>query len=194
MPDRYTSIDELCKNEIEGVDYGIEVSARDAKILVLAPHGGWIEPGTSEIARAIAGGDLSFYIFKGLIPGRPHCDLHVASERFDELTAMKMLDQTELAIGVHGMKDNDAGQDVWVGGRDVALRDALAMALEKRGFASDIRSPGQTLAGWARNNVCNRGIRKAGLQLEISRRLRNQLVEDADLLNRFASTVRAAIV
>lgn len=194
MTDLYISVDELSKNEIQDVDYSIESSIRGAKVLVLAPHGGWIEPGTSEIARAIAGGDLSLYIFKGLVPGRPHRDLHVASERFDEPTAMRMLNQTELAIGIHGMKNNDAGQDVWVGGRDIALRDVVAMTLAKEGFASVTRLAGQALAGWARSNVCNRGSRKAGIQLEISRRLRDQLVENADLLNRFASIIRSEIV
>jgi phage replication-related protein YjqB (UPF0714/DUF867 family) len=35
-------------------------------LAILAPHGGGIEPGTSELAEAVAGEGLSFYAFEGL--------------------------------------------------------------------------------------------------------------------------------
>jgi len=53
--DRYESFDELCKHAIEGRDFRIRTASRPGQVAVIAPHGGGIEPGTSELAEAIAG-------------------------------------------------------------------------------------------------------------------------------------------
>jgi phage replication-related protein YjqB (UPF0714/DUF867 family) len=54
-------------------------------VAIIAPHGGKIEPGTSEIAAAIAGDDYSLYRFQGL-RDRPREELHITSAKFDEPT------------------------------------------------------------------------------------------------------------
>lgn len=41
---------------------------RRAPVAIIAPHGGSIEPGTSEIAATIAGDSQSFYAFEALRP------------------------------------------------------------------------------------------------------------------------------
>ena len=69
MPDRYRRFADLAANECLGVDYRIRVEDRGTPFVILAPHGGWIEPGTSEIAEALAGTDLSFYAFEALKNG-----------------------------------------------------------------------------------------------------------------------------
>lgn len=69
MPDRYTSFVDLAANERPDIDYRIRVVDRGSEIGILAPHGGWIEPGTSEIAEAIAGSEFSFYVFESLGSG-----------------------------------------------------------------------------------------------------------------------------
>jgi phage replication-related protein YjqB (UPF0714/DUF867 family) len=50
MADKYASFQELERGERRGV-YGVRSCLRRATIAVIAPHGGSIEPGTSEIAR-----------------------------------------------------------------------------------------------------------------------------------------------
>ncbi|MGA9599177.1 MAG: poly-gamma-glutamate hydrolase family protein [Methylocystis sp.] len=54
-PDLYNSFAELAAAETEGVHYQIRVIERASKIVVVAPHGGKIEPGSSETAALIAG-------------------------------------------------------------------------------------------------------------------------------------------
>jgi phage replication-related protein YjqB (UPF0714/DUF867 family) len=65
MLDQYTNFQQLARAHMIGVDFEIRLREVPGAILVLAPHGGAIEPGTSEIANAIAGKDYSFYAFIG---------------------------------------------------------------------------------------------------------------------------------
>ena len=62
--DKYKDFTQLAANESAGVDYQIRTRPAGTT-LVLAPHGGGIEPGTSELAEAIAASDHSFYILRG---------------------------------------------------------------------------------------------------------------------------------
>ena len=60
MVDTYRSFSELRECEREGEDWAREYVDRGSLLLVMAPHGGWIEPFTAELARAIAGGIQDF--------------------------------------------------------------------------------------------------------------------------------------
>ncbi len=51
----------VIENETKGKDYRIHLRHGKSGILVMAPHGGGIEPGTTEIADAVAGAERSFY-------------------------------------------------------------------------------------------------------------------------------------
>jgi phage replication-related protein YjqB (UPF0714/DUF867 family) len=67
MPDKYRSFSHL--QAVESADsYKIKSVARESAIAIIAPHAGKIEPGTSEICRAIAGHDRSYYVFEGCKP------------------------------------------------------------------------------------------------------------------------------
>ena len=55
MADQYENFEELSQNETVGVDFRILARRARAAFDIVAPHGGGIEPGTSEIADAIAG-------------------------------------------------------------------------------------------------------------------------------------------
>src|SRR5205823_10393119 len=76
-------------------------------------------------------------------------------------------------VTVHGCDNRKSRTiDVFVGGLDTDLRDAVIARLQRAGFAAaiDTRTPGR-LPG----NICNKGHSGAGIQLEIPRRLRNRL-------------------
>lgn len=62
----YRNYSDLCRIEREGLDYRIRWRKAGRPYCVMAPHGGGIEPGTSEISDAIAGDEHSFYAFEGL--------------------------------------------------------------------------------------------------------------------------------
>lgn len=193
MADLYTSFAELSANERYGEDFAIELSDRGSAFLIIAPHGGWIEPGTTEVAKAIAGADLSYYSFSGLKPDRPHGHLHVTSERFDEPQALELIAKATYVVAIHGMKDKPEGDDVWIGGRGTALKRAAFDTLTGLGFSARIRRPGETLAGLTAENICNKGSSKGGLQLEISRSLRDRLRAEPPLLTGFSESLRRAL-
>ena len=61
MADKYPAFDTLSQNETVGIDFRILGRRAGAALAIVAPHGGGIEPATSEIADAIAAEDFSFY-------------------------------------------------------------------------------------------------------------------------------------
>lgn len=191
MPDKYKNFAQLAEHETEGIHYRICVTDRESYIAIVAPHGGEIEPGTSQIAAAIAADTYSLYCFEGLVPKRPHCELHIASERFDEPKWRRLVKVSDIVIGVHGRKNNGDGQTVWLGGLDYNLRDAIGNSLEQAKFK--VKTTGHGLPGRKRKNICNGGQRKAGAQLEIPKSLREKLVADAACLQAFSSAVRERI-
>ncbi|WP_174291601.1 poly-gamma-glutamate hydrolase family protein [Sphingomonas bacterium] len=187
MADRYRKFADLAANQRLGFNYGIRVLDRGTRIAILAPHGGMIEPHTSEIAEAIAQTDLSFYAFEALKDGR-HGDFHITSHRFDEPSAIDLLSRSWTAIVIHG-RQIDGTETVWLGGRAVALRDAIGASLCDAGFMTDVN---EKLPGVNPANVCNRTLSGEGVQLELPRSLRERLVRDASSLLAFCEAVRNA--
>jgi phage replication-related protein YjqB (UPF0714/DUF867 family) len=191
MTDRYESFSALAAEETIDVHYRIWWADRGTPIVVLAPHGGSIEPGTSEIVVAIARDDYSLYCFEGLCPERPHGDLHITSSRFDEPQAVKLVASAETAIAIHGRLDRSDPQTIWMGGLDTLLRDAIASSLRRSGFPA--RTSGHPMSGRLVANICNRGSTRAGVQIEIPATLRDRLGCDPARLHLFASAVRGAL-
>lgn len=189
MADRYSSFIDLAANERLDIDYRIRVLDRGSETVILAPHGGWIEPETSEIAEAIAGAVFSFYAFEAL-RNAPHGRFHITSHRFDEPKAVALVNRSWTAIAVHGRQDegNDA---VWLGGRATGLRDAVGASLRNSGFKAELN---KRLPGVEGANICNRTRAGRGVQLELPRRLRRQLVSDANLLRSFCEAVRDSVL
>jgi phage replication-related protein YjqB (UPF0714/DUF867 family) len=185
----YMSFKELADREVEGQDYRIRVELRDAPVLIMAPHGGKIEPATSEIAEAIAGMDYSFYSFEGL-KSDGNSVLHIESHLFDEFCALQTVEKADIVVTVHGQIDQ-RDEFVMVGGLNDGLRSEIERQLEAAGFKT--RRPTEGLLGTDRMNICNRGKLKHGVQLEISRKVRDVLRANQDALQTFANAVRKGI-
>jgi phage replication-related protein YjqB (UPF0714/DUF867 family) len=167
MVDRYANFQELARNERRGV-YRVRSRPRRAIIAVVAPHGGSIEPGTSEIARTIAGVDFSFYAFEGRKKQHNNC-LHITSTRFDEPICLALLAGTECVVAIHGENSNE--KVVFLGGRDEVRLRQLREVLKQYGFCVRAhRNP--RLQGTSLANICNRGKAQAGVQIELSKGLR----------------------
>jgi phage replication-related protein YjqB (UPF0714/DUF867 family) len=65
--DTYRNYAALAENEKEDTDFRVCLYPRERSTLVIvAPHGRAIEPGTSEIALAVAGDDFSCALFEGI--------------------------------------------------------------------------------------------------------------------------------
>src|SRR5262245_3645851 len=120
--DRYSSFYELRRHEREGIDFRIGVTQRGPPVAVIAPHGGKIEPATSEITAAIAGALYSSYYFEGL-RSRAHSHLHITSTKFDEPKCLALISMCDLVVAVHGLAGRHKAVDV--GGRDHELRGLI---------------------------------------------------------------------
>ncbi len=185
----YRSFKELTEREVEGQDYRIRIESRDPRLLIVAPHGGKIEPMTAEISEAIAGMDYSFYSFEGL-KADGNSVLHVESHLFDEPQALKAAEKADVVISIHGQM-NRRDEFVMTGGLDADLRLEIERQLEAAGFQA--RPPTGGLKGTDPLNICNRGKSRQGVQLEVSRKVRDSLKNDRNRLRLFAEAVRRAI-
>ena len=185
----YKSFEELAEHEKEGQDYRIRIELRDPRVLIMAPHGGKIEPTTGEIAGAIAGTAYSSDVFEGMKKDG-HGMLHIESHLFDERRALEMAEKAEIVVTVHGQLNQKDGF-VMIGGLHDRLRLMVQQELEAAGFQT--RPPTEGLTGTDPQNICNRGKSKQGIQLEVSRKTRDLLRDDGDRLCVFAEAVRRAI-
>ncbi len=191
MPkDKYSSFAELLANEKAGYYDEITSVSREDDTLIMAPHGRFIEPISSEIATCIARGDLSLYRFDGLRK-RPHTDLHVTSHKYDEPHALEIVGRHAKVVAIHGRRDHDDPRTVWIGGCDQKTGDRIIEALDVAGFSAERRTG--PLGGTDPKNICNRGRTAAGVQLEVPRSLRDPFGSDPDRLTAFADAVRAAL-
>lgn len=191
MVDSYRCFAELAAGERLGADYQIVVRDRGSFFAAIAPHGGWIEPGTSELAGAIAADDHSYYAFEGLRRGRAHRDLHITSHRFDEPQGVALVAGCRSVIAVHGRTDSK-DPSTWLGGRHDTLCLAIAAALATVGF--EARLAVGSLAGTDAANICNKTADGAGVQLELPRALRDRLLEDEKLMAAYSGAIRNCLV
>jgi phage replication-related protein YjqB (UPF0714/DUF867 family) len=168
----YGNFSELLKHEVEGRDFLRLFELRNSKVAIIAPHGGGIEPGTSEIALAIAGCEYSFYCFDSLKTNGNEI-MHITSHDFDDPICTCVARSAQVVLSVHGCGCEDEQAGVFVGGRHLQLREKLLESLSAANFEAaldDGRHPGKHM-----DNVCNLGQSGAGIQLEISLELRRSM-------------------
>jgi phage replication-related protein YjqB (UPF0714/DUF867 family) len=193
---KYNNYRQLNENETKGRDYLIHFRHEKSGILVMAPHGGEIEPGTTEIADAVAGDEHSFYCFDGL-KKRGNWDLHITSRQFDEPIGIDIAKNSQTIVTMHGCKEK--GKIIYIGGRDKPLKEKIIKATKLAGFAikESLRHPGINEL-----NICNRSRTGMGVQLEISMGLRRTMFQDISRIKRkktteifaeFISAVRSAL-
>ena len=191
MADTYPNFAALEQNERAGIDYCVIARREEEAFTIAAPHGGGIEPGTSEIAAAIARLRWSFYTLEGL-KRSGNSVLHITSTRFDEPICLALLAATSRVVTIHGEESDDDGEGVFVGGLDADLGACVGAALSAQGF--DVRKhPDPDLQGLDPRNICNRGTAGAGVQLELSRAVRETLFESLTREGRKHPTPRFSV-
>lgn len=157
---------------------------------VLAPHGGGIERGTSELCLAVAGyrpADLTplggptydYWMFEGLMADR-NARLHVTSTHCDDPVALALAGGSRTALSLHGCTAGQAGatgdgQAVVVGGLDAEFRRVTRTALRAGGFRVVDGADVPSLAGRAADNLVNRTLSGGGVQLELTAGLRDAM-------------------
>jgi len=171
MPDKYSNFADLARMEVG--NFSFRHKHRRGANTIIAPHGGGIEPGTSELAEAIARDDFSLYTFDGKKTSG-NGDLHLKRTRFDEPECLELLAKSPTCIAIHG--EGSAKEVVFLGGLDHVAADRIRVSLESRGFKVDIHE-NPRLQGTDPANICNRGTTGCGVQLELSEGLRRTFFE-----------------
>lgn len=199
VTDIYASNSDLYRNRAEGTDFGRrsrrhgafdnDPTARGPVALstVVAPHGGGIEPGTSELCMAIAGyhpatlvatggPTYDYWMLEGLLSTN-NSDLHVTTTHCDDATARSLCGGARTVLSLHGctVSAADGMGAVLVGGRNTELRDLLIARLDDAGFDAVDATSHPSLGGVAAENLTNRGLLGAGAQLEIITPVRNAM-------------------
>jgi phage replication-related protein YjqB (UPF0714/DUF867 family) len=172
MIDQFRSFTEIQKQFRENRDYRIETAQRGSSILILTPHGGGIERGTSELVRAIADHSFSYYIFEGVMSlARDSQKMHLTSTRFDEPRLLAMIHTFQTALAIHGCVG--AEQVIYIGGKDTGLGARLSAILRRKGY--DVGPENEQYSGTAAANICNRTATGMGVQIELTQAFRSQL-------------------
>ncbi|MFE2147316.1 poly-gamma-glutamate hydrolase family protein [Streptomyces sp. NPDC059456] len=173
---------------------------------VLAPHGGAIEAGTSELCLAIAGYShkedpgttvpavsglvqRDYWMFEALVSDDA---LHVTSAHCDDPAALAVADNNLYAVSLHGFQPKTGpAKQILIGGRDRRLMATLAWAFDKYGLRLRTDDPALSvkvslagadseLNGDDPANFVNRTRTGAGAQLEISTELRRAMFGEFD--------------
>lgn len=183
--DRYSSFKELQRHESLDKDYTLALQDAGSRVTIIAPHGGKIEPRTSELAKRIAGNNYNFYCFEG-IKDKDNACLHITSHRFDEPAAVDLVSKSRIVVAVHAC--TGAAGLVHIGGLNKTLGRMIADELQHRAINVSFEHP--RFQGSNPDNICNRGATGIGIQLEVTRDLR----DDPQKVSLIALAVRAALL
>ncbi|MFH9350042.1 poly-gamma-glutamate hydrolase family protein [Kitasatospora sp. NPDC017646] len=196
---------------VEGVDYrrrhrrrgidapgaqvvqGPQDRSASSRTTVIAPHGGGIERGTSELCLAAAGyhpADLAptppagpvhdFWMFEGL-RSSGNSALHVTSTHCDDAVARALCSGSLNVLSLHGCTTATAGLEagaraVLVGGLNSTLRQYLMEEFAAVRIRAVNVSDEKEFAGLDPENICNRSSLGMGAQLELTTELRTAMI------------------
>jgi phage replication-related protein YjqB (UPF0714/DUF867 family) len=181
IADKYSSLAAL-KEHLGKNAYRIRmIDRRAATVTIIAPHGGFIEAGSSALAYKIAGREHNLFDFQGLRRENPS-ELHVTATNFRDPQLTRLLHRSVTAVSIHGM-GNQGTKDIWLGGLNAQLKAIVRDRLLAAGFTVNADAP--RYRGESPRNVVNLAQNK-GVQLEIS----NELWAELFVKSRFTPSGR----
>ncbi|WP_226859633.1 poly-gamma-glutamate hydrolase family protein [Staphylococcus capitis] len=176
IKDKYQSMTQLESETVEGVDWKKDTRDNGTKVLIVAPHGGNIEQGTTEATKALAKkGDYDYFSFEAIRP-KNNTELHVTSTHYDDPTLNQMIKNRTATISIHGAAG--ANQIVYLGGPRSTLRNEIETQLKSSGFT--VMVPPDYIGGVKKNNFINREENNTGVQLELTTALRKAFFNNGD--------------
>jgi phage replication-related protein YjqB (UPF0714/DUF867 family) len=207
--DTYATNTELYQdpNLVETVDYGRRWRRKElfddglpdhcavARTTIIAPHGGGIEFGTSELCLAIAGHHpatlavipgigltYDYWMLEGLRPD-DNGVLHVTSTGCDDGVAVSLCAGALNVLALHGFKASRAGlpddaRVVLVGGRNVTLRRHLLEEFAAAELDAVDAAGHPDLDGNDPANIANRTLLGMGGHLELTGALREAMFQE----------------
>jgi phage replication-related protein YjqB (UPF0714/DUF867 family) len=166
MPDLYANFAELKAAE-EPSAYNISSQVVPyMRVLILCPHGGGIEAGSSELVDYISKKDgYSSYKFEGLLP-TDNNRLHITSTNFDEPQALTISKNHWFTLSLHGY--GGTTKHSYIGGADFDMLKRVEQELNNAGFSASSSDTPEGISGTDPRNICNRNLRGKGVQIEIS--------------------------
>ena len=172
--DKYKSMQELESKTTRNKDWMIHTQNRYSKIIILAIHGGGIEPATTELASIIAKkGNYNYFSFDG-IKTKGNSELHVTSTKYDNKIALSMINTSDKAIAIHGCLGEE--RIVYIGGKDLQLKSTITQQLKEIGI--NVQEASRQMAGLKDDNIVNQTTTNAGVQLELTSTLRRSLFKN----------------
>ena len=176
IKDKYQSMTQLESETVEGVDWKKDTRDNGTKVLIVAPHGGNIEQGTTEATKALAKkGNYDYFSFEAIRP-KNNTELHVTSTHYDDPTLNQMIKNRTATISIHGAAGTD--QIIYLGGPPSTLRDEMETQLKSSGFT--VMAPLDYIGGVKKNNFINREENNTGVQLELTTALRKAFFNNGD--------------
>ena len=194
----------LDPNLVETVDYarryrrqelfddGLPHKCAVTKTTIIAPHGGGIEFGTSELCLAIAGYHpatlavppgtgvtYDYWMFEGLRAAN-NSELHVTSTHCDDGVAVSLCAGALNALALHGCTTSRAGlpdgaEVVLIGGRNATLKQRLLEEFAAVGMDAVNALDHESLNGDEPANITNRTLLGMGGHLELTVPLRSAM-------------------
>ena len=170
-------------------DDGLAEHGAVPRTTIIAPHGGGIEFGTSELCLAIAGYHPAtltvaagtgvtrdYWMFEGLRP-IGNGELHVTSTHCDDAVAESLCGGALNALALHGCTTAQAGlpEDAavaLVGGRNATLKQRLLDEFAAAGVTASDAAGIEQLNGDEPTNIVNRTLLGMGGHLELTGPLR----------------------
>ncbi|MCJ1655432.1 poly-gamma-glutamate hydrolase family protein [Staphylococcus sp. NRL 16/872] len=176
--DTYRSMSDLFAHTTQGIDWQKERSNKNSNVLIFAPHGGNIEKGTTELAKAIANkGNYDYYAFNAIRNGNNKA-LHVTSTNYDDKDLINTNYNRDVSVSVHGAGQAQGYNTVLMGGRDTQLLGLISQELKK--FKFNVQRATGYLAGTDANNIVNFNKKGMGVQLEITPDIRKSFFKDGN--------------
>lgn len=165
---KYSSYTELSREQRPNIDFKVTYRPGAKSFLITAPHGGNIEPGSTEIADAIASDKFGFYAFNGL--KRDSSDLYLPSTSFDEPELVRVTKNYGTTISVHIIEGSE--RLVYVGGRFRQLSSAISQVLAGKGYP--VKPLPETSVAYNMSNFINKTA-VGGVQIEITTALASEM-------------------
>ena len=185
--DTYANYNALKAHKTINVDYRIESNDTVSSTAVIAIHGGTIESETTQIASAVASkGGYDFYSFEGIKSGST---LHITSTAFNEPIARALVAKSNKTLSIHGCTGTSLVTNL--GGLDKTTGQKVKVALQAAGFKV-INAP-SSLAGTASANICNSNTIHKGVQLELTKSMRNQLASNSKAFDLYTTALATAL-
>ena len=192
----YSSFAELYASE-EATDYSIKATDNGKATTILAIHGGGIERGTSELVEALnKHGRYNTYLFEGL-KATDNGSLFLRAINFDEPTATRLVKNSDYTVSVIGAAGDD--EVTYIGGQNKLLAEVIRLHLITQGYNVKTFSTPDRIAGVMNSNIVNKNklfnddFKLGGVQIAISKGLRDKLVTDSGTLNNYSSSINAAL-